>query len=68
MFFDPEDSKDLAERATDVFKGQYGAAAYCMQIKHIKMFWIVIHYVRFGSSFHLVLRQVAVAREESKLG
>ena len=53
---------------TDVFKGQDGAAAYCVKIKQIKMFQLVIHYVSFGASFCLVLRQVAAAREELKLG
>ena len=32
------------------------------------MFQIVIHYVIFGASFRLVLRQVAAAHEELKLG
>ena len=58
VFFDPEDGQELVARATAVFKGQDGAAAYCVQIKQIKMFRLVIHYVSFGSSFRLVLRQV----------
>ena len=68
VFFDPEDGQESVARATAVFKGQDGAAAYCVQIKQIKMFRLVIHYVSFGASFRLVSRQVAAAREELKLG
>ena len=63
VFFDPEDGQESVARATAVFKGQDGAAAYCVQIKQIKMFRLVIHYVSFGASFCLVSRQVAAARE-----
>ena len=68
VFFDPEDGQESVARATAVFKEQYGAATYCVQIKQIKMFRLVIHYVSFGASFRLVSRQVAAAREELKLG
>ena len=68
MFFDLEDGQELVACATAVFKGQDGAAAYCVQINQIKMFRLVIHYVSFGASFCLVLRQVAAACEELKLG
>ena len=68
VFFDPKDSQESVSRSTAVFKGQDGAAAYCVQIKQIKMFRLVIHCVSFGASFRLVLRQVDAAREELKLG
>ena len=68
VFFDPEDGQESVARTTAVFKGQYGAAAYCVQIKQINMFRLVTHYVNFGASFFLVSRQVAAAREELKLG
>ena len=67
VFFEPKDGKDSVMRATAVFKGKYGATAYCLQINHIKMFRLVIHYISFGASFRLVSRQVAAAREELKL-
>ena len=68
VFLDPEDGQESVARATVVFKGKDGTAAYCVQIKQIKMFRLVIHYVSFGASFRLVSRQVAAAREELKLG
>ena len=68
VFLDPEDGQELVARATAVFKGQDGAAAYCVQIKQINMFRLVTHYVNFGASFCLVSRQVSAAREELKLG
>ena len=67
VLFDPKDGQESVARATAVFKGQDGAAAYCVRIKQIKMFWLVIHHVSFGASFCLVSRQVAAAREELKL-
>ena len=68
VFLNPEDVQESVTCATAVFKGQDSAAAYCVQIKQIKMFRLVIHYVSLGASFRLVLRQVAAAREELKLG
>ena len=68
VLFYPKDGKDSLAHATAVFKGQNGTVAYCVYIKQIKIFWIVIHYINFGSSFRLVLMQVVAAREESKLG
>ena len=68
VLFDPKDGKESLAHATSVFKGGNGTVAYCVHIKQIKIFWIVIHYISFGSSFRLVLMQVAAAREESKLG
>ena len=55
VFFDPKDGKESVARVMDVFKGQDGAVAYCVQIKQIKMFQIAIHYIRFGVSFSLIL-------------
>jgi hypothetical protein len=68
VFFNPEDGEESVARATSVFKRQDGTAAYCVQIKQIKMFRLVINYVGFGASFSMVSRQVAAAREELKLG
>ena len=64
VFFDSEYGQESVARATAVFKEQYGAATYCVQINQIKMFRLMIHYVSFGASFRLVSRQVAAAREE----
>ena len=63
VFFDPEESQESVARATAVFREKYGAATYYVQIKKIKMFRLVIHYVSFGASFCLVSRQVAASRE-----
>ena len=68
MLFDPKDGKESLAHAMSVFKGGNVTVAYCLHINHIKIFWIVIHYISFGSSFRFVLMQVAAAREESKLG
>ena len=68
MLFDPKDGQESIACATAVFKGQDGTAAYFVQIKQINMFRLVIHYVSFGALFRLVLRQVAAAREQLKLG
>ena len=54
VFFELEDGQESVARATAVFKGQDGAAAYCVQIKPIKMFRFVVHYVSFGASFRPV--------------
>ena len=56
VLFDPEDGKELVARVMYVFKGQDGAAAYCVQIKQIRMFWLAINYVISEVSFSLVLR------------
>ena len=68
LFFDPKDSKELVTRATAVIKGKDGAASYYVQIKQIKIFRLVIHYVIFGTLFCFVSRQVAAAHKELKLG
>lgn len=71
MFFDPEDGDESVQRVTRMFymgKDAEYFAAYSVNAKKLKMFWLLIQYIGIGPSFLLVSRKVTVAREELKMG
>ena len=74
LLFDPDVDEHVSDSVMKIFEPLYNAenkdvvTEYCLIIKNMRLFNIVVGMVALGSSFHLAMQQVTCIREELQLG